>query len=135
MRRHTSYRCRRESIARLAKSGVGGSNRHLPRDKGTSRLHALSMRWVLMLFVVLAAVMGGEARAVVVTGRAVVSEWDGNESAVMERVAENLPGASRAVVQETRKAVGLADADPLAFWFPGRLAAPCVRIVVQAAQL
>jgi hypothetical protein len=27
------------------------------------------MRWVLMLFVILAAVMGGEARAVVVMGR------------------------------------------------------------------
>jgi hypothetical protein len=27
------------------------------------------MRWVLMLFVMLAAVMGGEARAVVVMGR------------------------------------------------------------------
>jgi len=32
------------------------------------------MRWVLMLFVIFAAVMGGEARAVVVTGREVVSE-------------------------------------------------------------
>ena len=69
MRPPTSDRCRLESITRLAKSGFGASNRHLPRDKGTSRLHALSMRWVLMLFVILAAVMGGEARAVVVTGR------------------------------------------------------------------
>ena len=66
--------CRRESVARLARSGLGVSNRHLPRDKRTSRLHALSMRWVLMLFVVLAAVMGGEAPAVVVMGRVVVSE-------------------------------------------------------------
>ena len=59
----------------LAKSGLGASNRHLPRDKGTSRLHALTMRWVLMLFGMLAAVMGGEARAVVVMGRVVVSKW------------------------------------------------------------
>ena len=78
------------------------------------------MRWVLVLFVVLAAVMGGEARAVVVMGRAVVMERVGKVA--MERVVENLPGASRAVVQETRKAVGLADADPLACWFPGGLA-------------
>jgi len=52
-------------------------HRHLLRDNVPLRLHALSMRWVLMLFVILAAVMGGEARAVVVTGRAVVSERDG----------------------------------------------------------
>jgi hypothetical protein len=32
------------------------------------------MRWVLMLFVILAAVRGGEAWAVVVMGRAEVSE-------------------------------------------------------------
>jgi len=80
------------------------------------------MRWVLMLFVILAAVMGGEARAGVVMGRAVVSERVGNESAAVERAVENLSGASRAVVQEARKAVGLADADPLACWFPGGLA-------------
>ena len=60
--------CRRESIARRAKSGVGASNRHLPRDNVPRRLHALSMRWVVMLFVILAAVMGGEAGAVVVDG-------------------------------------------------------------------
>ena len=35
------------------------------------------MRWVLMLFVILAAVMGGEARAVAVSGRVAVSEWVG----------------------------------------------------------
>ena len=61
------------------------------------------MRWVLMLFVILAAVMGGEARAGVVMGRAVVSERVGNESAAVERAVEksveNLPGASRAVTQ------------------------------------
>ena len=48
--------------------------RHLPRDNVPRRLHALSMRWVLMLFVILAAVRGGEAWAVVVMGRAEVSE-------------------------------------------------------------
>ena len=40
------------------------------------------MRWVLMLFVVLAAVMGGEARAAVVTGREVVSERGGRAEMV-----------------------------------------------------
>jgi len=49
------------------------------------------MRWVLMLFVILAAVLGGEARAVVVTGRAVVMERV-VDAAVVERVVENLPG-------------------------------------------
>ncbi len=34
-----------------------------------------------MLFVILAAVMGGEARAGVVMGRVVVSEWDGEVEA------------------------------------------------------
>jgi len=73
--------CLRESTARLAKSGLGASNRDVPRDRRTSRLHALSMRWVLMLGGVLAAVRGGEAWAVVVIGRAVVSEWDGEVEA------------------------------------------------------
>ena len=59
---------------RKVRRGRIASHRDVPRDKRTSRLHALSMRWVLMLFVVLAAVMGGEARAVVVMGRVVVSE-------------------------------------------------------------
>ena len=40
------------------------------------------MRWVLMLFVVLAAVMGGEAPAVVVMGRVVVSERVGKAEMV-----------------------------------------------------
>jgi len=39
------------------------------------------MRWVLMLFVVLAAVRGGEAGAVVVMGREVVSERVGKVEA------------------------------------------------------
>ena len=65
--------CRRESTARLAKSGLGASNRHLPRDKE--------------LFVIFAAVMGGEARAVVVMGRAEVSERVGRAETV-ERASE-----------------------------------------------
>jgi hypothetical protein len=64
--------CRRESIARLAKSGVGASSHHLPRDTRTSLLNALSMSRELMLFVILAAVIGGETRAVVVMGRALI---------------------------------------------------------------
>jgi hypothetical protein len=40
------------------------------------------MRWVLMLFVILAAVMGGEARAVVVMGRVEVSERGGKTETV-----------------------------------------------------
>ncbi len=46
-------------------------------DKVGAGGHGEGMRWVLILFVVLAAVMGGEARAVVVMGREVVSERDG----------------------------------------------------------
>ena len=121
VRRRTRYLFRRKSIARLAKSGVGASNRHLPRDNHTRRLHSPPMRWVLMLFVILAAVVGGEARAVVVMGRVAVMERV-VDAAVVERAVENLPGASRAVVQETRKAAGLVDAGPLACWFPGGLA-------------
>ncbi len=48
------------------------------------------MRWVLMLFVVLAAVMGGEARAVVVMGRVVVSERVGKEEKAVESVRRQL---------------------------------------------
>jgi RHS repeat-associated protein len=96
-------------------------HRHLPRDKRASRLHALSMRWVLMLFVILAAVMGGGARAVVVMGRAVVMERV-VDAAVVERVEEDLRGASRGVTPEVEEAAGLADAGPLACWFPGGLA-------------
>jgi hypothetical protein len=80
------------------------------------------MRWVLMLFVILAAVMGGEARAVVVTGRAVVSERVGKEE-TLEKRAEALrvesERASRVAVLEVQKAAGLVDAGPLALWFPG----------------
>ena len=51
-------------------------------DKVGAVGHVLSMRWVLMLFVVLAAVMGGEAPAVVVMGRVVVSERVGKAEMV-----------------------------------------------------
>jgi hypothetical protein len=78
--------------------------------------HGAGMRWVLMLFVILAAVMGGEARAVVVTGRAAVSERVGKVA--MERRVEDLRGASRRVAPEVEEAAGLADAGPLEFWFP-----------------
>jgi len=112
-------------VCRLAKSGVGTANRHLPRDKGTSRLHALSMRWVLMLFVILAAVMGGEARAVVVTGRSVVIERFGKEE-TLEKRTEALrvesERASRVAVLEVQKAAGFVDAGPLGLWFPGGFA-------------
>jgi hypothetical protein len=42
------------------------------------------MRWVLMLFVILAAVMGGEARAGVVMGRVAVSERVGKAEKAAE---------------------------------------------------
>jgi RHS repeat-associated protein len=83
------------------------------------------MRWVLMLFVILAAVMGGEARAVVVMGRAVVSERVVGAEMVEER-AEALriesERASRGMVREVEEVAGLVDAGPLVLWFPGGLA-------------
>ena len=104
---------------------MGASNRHLPRDKQASRLHALPMRWVLILFVILAAVMGGEARAVVVTGRAVVSERVG-KAEMVEKRAEALrvesERASRVAFLEARKAAGFVDGGPLMCWFPGGVA-------------
>jgi RHS repeat-associated protein len=93
-------------------------HRHLLRDNVPLRLHALSMRWVLMLFVILAAVMGGEARAVVVTGRAVVSERDGRAEMVAKGVEALLVESERAS-RGADEAVGLVDAGPLALWFPG----------------
>jgi len=95
-------------------------HRHLPRDNVPRRLYALSMRWVLMLFVILAAVMGGEARAVVVMGRVVVSERVGRAETV-EKECASFPGATRGMVREAEVA-GLEDAGPLALWFPGGLA-------------
>jgi RHS repeat-associated protein len=77
------------------------------------------MRWVLMLFVILAAVMGGEARAVVVTGRAVVSERDGRAA---EKAAEALRVESERKFLEVEEAAGLEGAGPLALWFPGGFA-------------
>jgi RHS repeat-associated protein len=83
------------------------------------------MRWVLMLFVVFAAVMGGEARAVVVMGRSVMSERVVGAEMVEER-AEALriesERASRGMVREVEEAAGLVDAGPLVLWFPGGLA-------------
>ncbi|MFN7286638.1 MAG: hypothetical protein ACK5TY_00275, partial [Verrucomicrobiota bacterium] len=83
------------------------------------------MRWVLMLFVILAAAMGGEARAVVVTGRVVVSERGGKAETV-EKWAETLrvesERAPRVAALEVQKAAGLMDDGPLALWFPGGLA-------------
>ena len=75
------------------------------------------MRWVQMLFVILAAVMGGEARAVVVMGRAVVSERVGR--AEEKESEDTLRGASEGVAPEVQKAAGFVDAGPLGLWFPG----------------
>jgi len=80
------------------------------------------MRWVLMLFVILAAIMGGEARAVVVMGRSVVIEWDGRAETVERESEDALRGASREVVPEVEKATGLVGGGPLVCWFPGGLA-------------
>ena len=87
--------------------------------------HGAGMRWVLMLFVVFAAVMGGEARAVVVMGRAVVSERVGRAETVEERAEALRVQSDRAFLGaalEARKAAGLVDAGPLALWFPGGFA-------------
>jgi len=80
------------------------------------------MRWVLMLFVILAAVMGGEARAVVVTGRAVVSERVGKAETVAKGVEALRVDSERAVlgaVLEVQNAAGLVDGGPLVNWFQG----------------
>ena len=73
------------------------------------------MRWVLMLFVVLAAVMGGEARAVVVMGRVVVSERDGRE----EKAVESMRVESERAFLGAGEVTGLVDGGPLVCWFPG----------------
>ncbi|RFC51726.1 MAG: hypothetical protein DVB22_001342 [Verrucomicrobia bacterium] len=90
-------------------------------DKVGAVGHGAGMRWVLMLFVVLAAVMGGEARAVVVMGRVEVSEWVGRAETVEKR-AEALRGASLGAFLEAEEATGLVDGGPLVCWFPGGLA-------------
>ena len=77
------------------------------------------MRWVLMLFVILAAIMGGEARAVVVMGRVVMSERVGKEETVERESEDALRGASLGAFREARKAAGLVDGAPLVLWFPG----------------
>jgi hypothetical protein len=87
-------------------------------DKVGAVGHGVAMRWVLMLFVILAAVMGGEARAVVVMGRVVMSERVGRAEAG-EMEAEALLGASREVVPEVEEAAGLVGSGPLECWFPG----------------
>ncbi|RFC46917.1 MAG: hypothetical protein DVB22_003247 [Verrucomicrobia bacterium] len=79
------------------------------------------MRWVLMLFVILAAVMGGEARAVVVMGRVVVSERVGEVEKV-EREPEALPSVLLGAVPEVEETSGFVDGGPLECWFPGGLA-------------
>jgi hypothetical protein len=83
------------------------------------------MRWVLMLFVILAAVMGGEARAVVVVGRVAVSERDGKAETLEKRAEALRVESERAFLGaalEVQKAAGLMDDGPLALWFPGGLA-------------
>jgi len=83
------------------------------------------MRWVLMLFVILAAVMGGEARAVVVTGRVVVSERVGRAETLEKRAEALRVESERAflgAVLEVEEVAGLEGAGPLALWFPGGLA-------------
>ena len=76
------------------------------------------MRWVLMLFVILAAVMGGEARAVVV-----MSERDGNAEETAAKGVEALRVESEraflGAVLEVEEVAGFVDAGPLEFWFPG----------------
>ena len=81
--------------------------------------HGAGIRWVLMLFVILAAIMGGEARAVVVMGRVVMSERVGKEETVERESEDALRGASLGAFREARKAAGLVDGAPLVLWFPG----------------
>ncbi len=90
-------------------------------DKAGRGGHGGGMRWVLMVFVILAAVMGGEARAVVVMGRPGMVERVGKVEA-MERESEDVRSASRGAVLEVEEAAGLEDAGPLVCWFPCGLA-------------
>ncbi|RFC51730.1 MAG: hypothetical protein DVB22_001346 [Verrucomicrobia bacterium] len=76
------------------------------------------MRWVLMLFVVLAAVMGGEVGAVVVMGRVVVSERVGKE----EKAVESMRVESERAFLGAGEVTGLVDSGPLVLWFPGGFA-------------
>jgi hypothetical protein len=79
------------------------------------------MRWVLMLFVILAAVMGGEARAIVVMGPVVVSERGGKAETVAKGV-EALRVESEGAFLGADEATGLVDGGPLVCWFPGGVA-------------
>ncbi len=71
-----------------------------------------------MLFVVLAAVMGGEARAVVVMGRVVMSERVGKE----EKAVESMRVESERAFLGAGEVTGFVDGGPLVCWFPGGFA-------------
>jgi hypothetical protein len=75
-----------------------------------------------MLFVILAAVMGGEARAVVVMGRAEVSERVGKAEIVEGESEDASRGASLGAFLEAEEATGLVGSGPLECWFPGGVA-------------
>jgi RHS repeat-associated protein len=77
------------------------------------------MRWVLMLFVILTAVMGGEARAAVGMGRVVVMERVGKAE---EKAVEALRVESERAFLGADEATGLVDGGPLVLWFPGGVA-------------
>ena len=92
-------------------------------DKVGAVGHGAGMRWVLMLLVILAAVMGGEARAVVVMGPVEVSRRVGKaEEKAAEALRVESDRASRGAFLEVEEVAGLEDADPLALWFRGGLA-------------
>lgn len=88
----------------------------VPGDNAGRVGHGAGMRWVLLLLVALAAVMGGEAWGVVEMGRAVVTERIGK--VVVERELEALRGASRGAFEDAGEAAGLVDGGPLANLFP-----------------
>ena len=67
----------RRMVTEVAGAGL---NDEVAGDNAGPVGHAPPMRWELMLFVILAAVRGGEERAVVVMGRAVVMEMVGKEA-------------------------------------------------------
>ena len=92
-------------------------------DRAGSGGYGKGMRWVLMLIVVLAAVMGGEVRAVLsdrVGNGEVVEKIEKMQAA--EKAAAALRVARREALLEADEKERLADAGPLASWFPGGLA-------------
>jgi hypothetical protein len=91
-------------------------------DKAGAVWHGAGMRWVLMLFVIFAAVMGGEARAVVVMGPVEVSRRVGKAEKAAEALRVESDRASRGAFLEVEEVAGLEDAGPLVLWFPGGLA-------------